>query len=141
MQPELTTWEIERCRYSGARHHAAPTHSFDGRHSDEPSLARSLGGIIVGVEGSLPCPSAGSSLVESCHGSVRRGPPGTALNVSRADRLKNGTIAKLASKVSEYYSESLRFAVAAKGAGGVWPLFSFPSVSLRASRPGRLLTL
>lgn len=43
------------------------------------------------------------------------------------DRLKNGTIAKLASKVSEYYSESLRFAVAAKGAGGVWPLFSFPS--------------
>jgi programmed cell death 6-interacting protein len=43
--------------------------------------------------------------------------------------MKNATIARLASKVSEYYSEALAAANAAKGANGQWP-FSFPSVSL-----------
>lgn len=44
--------------------------------------------------------------------------------------MRNGTIAKLAAKVSEYYAEAGEAAYEAKGGGGVWPLFSFPVVSI-----------
>lgn len=46
------------------------------------------------------------------------------------DNLKNGTISKLAAKVSEYYGDALTSAIESKGAGGVWPLFGFPPVCL-----------
>ncbi|ORY88475.1 BRO1-like domain-domain-containing protein [Leucosporidium creatinivorum] len=42
------------------------------------------------------------------------------------DRLKNGTIAKLAAQVAEFYGQASAKAAEAKGAGGVWPAFSFP---------------
>ncbi|KAI5480664.1 hypothetical protein MNV49_007591 [Pseudohyphozyma bogoriensis] len=45
------------------------------------------------------------------------------------DRLKNGTIAKLAGKVAEYYETSYQEAVEAKAeAAATWPGFSFPAV-------------
>ncbi|KAK4045959.1 pH-response regulator protein palA/rim20 [Microbotryomycetes sp. JL201] len=42
------------------------------------------------------------------------------------DRLKNGTIAKLAAKVSEFYESAVAKAKQSKGAGGAWPAFAFP---------------
>lgn len=73
---------------------------------------------------------------ESGHGSVASLSPRSVVTewLYVTDRMKNGTIAKLALKVSGYYEESLRLSVAAKGAGGVWPLFSFPQVSLTNAR-------
>lgn len=43
---------------------------------------------------------------------------------------KNGVIARVALKVSEFYSEALSQAGAARGAGGVWPTFAFPQAWL-----------
>jgi programmed cell death 6-interacting protein len=51
------------------------------------------------------------------------------LNPRKPDRMKDATIARLASKVSDYYSEALAAANTAKGANAAWP-FSFPPVSL-----------
>lgn len=48
--------------------------------------------------------------------------------ITRADRLKNGTIAKLSARVAELYTLALESAQAAKGAGGTWPAFSLPQV-------------
>ncbi|KAM0790387.1 hypothetical protein ACM66B_003269 [Microbotryomycetes sp. NB124-2] len=42
------------------------------------------------------------------------------------DRLKNGTIAKLAARVSELYDQSAAKAARSRGAGGAWPAFAFP---------------
>jgi programmed cell death 6-interacting protein len=39
---------------------------------------------------------------------------------------KNGVIARVALKVSEFYAEALTQANVARGAGGVWPTFAFP---------------
>ena len=125
------SWDI------GAYHHATTVDSIERWHSDESNLARSLRQLIICIEGSLSRSSARSCLVESGHGPASSVPhSGTIADVADSDRLKNGTIAKLAMKVSEYYGEALRFAVAAKGAGGVWPLFAFPSVSIFATRKG-----
>ena len=49
-----------------------------------------------------------------------------------ADGLKNGSVARIAQKVSELYDQVLTNASEARGAGGVWPTFSFPSVSTNA---------
>ncbi|KAL8287149.1 hypothetical protein RQP46_003601 [Phenoliferia psychrophenolica] len=46
------------------------------------------------------------------------------------DRLKNGTIAKLAAKVAEYYDAAAKAAVEAKGAPETWPAFAFPPALL-----------
>ncbi|KAK4705321.1 programmed cell death 6-interacting protein, partial [Phenoliferia sp. Uapishka_3] len=42
------------------------------------------------------------------------------------DRLKNGTIAKLAAKVSEFYEAAAKEALEAKGSSDTWPSFTFP---------------
>lgn len=65
--------------------------------------------------------------------SERRAPRTWALSTAHAfvpfkDRLKNGTIAKLAAQVAEFYGQASARAAEAKGAGGVWPAFSFPEV-------------
>ena len=47
-----------------------------------------------------------------------------------ADHLKNGSIAKVATKVGDYYAEALNNAIEARGTEGVWPTWSFPTVSI-----------
>lgn len=44
------------------------------------------------------------------------------------DKLKNGSIARIAQKVGDLYEHALDMANEARGAGGVWPTFVFPSV-------------
>lgn len=46
------------------------------------------------------------------------------------DRLKNGTIAKLAAKVSEFYEAAVTEAMEAKGNPETWPAFAFPQALL-----------
>lgn len=44
------------------------------------------------------------------------------------DKLKNGSIARVAQKVGDLYEHALDMANDARGAGGIWPTFVFPSV-------------